>query len=52
MVKSEIICNNCESHYIIVTKEIESLNFCPICAAPLDIEEEQSDDDVEDQIEE
>lgn len=48
MVKSEIICNNCESHYIIVTKEEEQLNFCPICAAPLESDEriEDNEDDI------
>lgn len=40
MVKTEIICSNCEQHYIVVTKDTdESPSFCPFCSSPLEEEE-------------
>lgn len=40
MVKTEIICANCDGHYIIVSEDESELpSFCPFCSSPIEDEE-------------
>lgn len=47
MYKTEIICDGCESHYIVVTKKKDQINFCPFCSEPYSYDEQNEDDNVE-----
>lgn len=52
MFKTEIICNGCESHFILVTRTKEQINFCPFCSEPYSIEDDSLVDDDEEQEDE
>jgi hypothetical protein len=39
MYKTEILCESCDEHFIIVTKETEP-TYCPFCQVALDQFEE------------
>lgn len=46
MTKIEIICESCDSHYIIVTKDDDKeVSFCPFCSATLDVTDQEGDDE-------
>lgn len=40
MYKLEIICESCDHHFILVTKEETNPSFCPFCSNPFTVEEE------------
>lgn len=44
MTKTEIICESCDSHFIVVLKEDLPIQFCPFCSATIadtEIEEDE-----------
>jgi len=44
MIKTEIMCESCDSHFIVVTKDEESeVVYCPMCSAI--IQDTTEDDD-------
>lgn len=44
MVKTEIICENCNENYIIVTKDDKDPEFCPFCGATQSIDDDSGDE--------
>lgn len=47
MFKTEIVCDNCGAHYIIVTQYDTDSKFCSFCSEPLilaDVDEEEYED--------
>lgn len=45
MFKTEVICDTCESQYIIVTRSNDqAATFCPFCSSSIALEEEDDDD--------
>lgn len=46
MYKTEIICDGCESHYIVVTKKKDQVNFCPFCSEPYSYELSEDSEDM------
>lgn len=35
MFQQEIICNECNQHYIVVTKSEEEILYCPFCSVEI-----------------
>lgn len=42
MLKTEIICDSCNNHYIVVTEDEVYPGYCPLCSSPI-LEEEDLD---------
>lgn len=46
MIQQETICGECDRHFIVVTLEEMFISNCPFCAAPIEEDEYEIEEDV------